>query len=252
MARTDETTTELVTIRGALEPLRDAAREALDTFRDVNPDEIQLEFGVKFTASGRAILAQENSSHLTVRLAWKRDSGEAQINIQRAEINTSSGVQLPVEVEDNHSKKNSSLILSAIEQAIGDALDADPQRLSMLIYMDGDGIGGEKATMLIKAVGEFVGAFDLQVEAQSGPILASLTYWFRARRRDLQKVAYSDLGKEVAAEVKRALQIRAVDIEQAKVDDAKAEAVAKLIAAVEAVPTAVIRVFALEWGGAVA
>ena len=52
-------------------------------------------------------------------------------------------------------------------------------------------------------------------------------------------------GKEITVEVKRALQLRAVDAEQAKVDGAKAEAVAKLIAAVEAVPTAVIHSGAL-------
>ncbi|MEU7938553.1 hypothetical protein [Microbispora bryophytorum] len=114
----------------------------------------------------------------------------------------------------------------------------------MLVYLKGR-VRGETAFALAAAVSQIVRAFDLETVDEVGPRTGSLAYWFRARRRDLQKASETDLGQEITSEIKRALQLRAVDAEQAKVDDSKASAVAKLIAAVEGQPTAVVQVGAL-------
>jgi hypothetical protein len=58
---------------GSLDKVRSAAVSALRTFRDhtLDPDEVSLEFGVKFNASAGAIIAQcSGEAHLMVKLAW--------------------------------------------------------------------------------------------------------------------------------------------------------------------------------------
>jgi hypothetical protein len=58
---------------GALDKVRAAAVSALQTFRDksLNPDEVVLEFGVKFNVSAGAVIAKTaGEGHLAVRLTW--------------------------------------------------------------------------------------------------------------------------------------------------------------------------------------
>lgn len=58
---------------GALDKVRGAAVSALRTFRDksLDPDEVSLEFGVKFNASAGAVIAKTAvEGHLTVKLVW--------------------------------------------------------------------------------------------------------------------------------------------------------------------------------------
>lgn len=62
----------------ALDKVRGAAVSALRTFRDktLNPDEVCLEFGVKFSAAAGAVIARTAAEgHLTVKLTWS--SGDA-------------------------------------------------------------------------------------------------------------------------------------------------------------------------------
>lgn len=58
----------------ALTDVRTMAFKALDTFRDDarRPDQVELEFGVKFTAeAGSAVFAKTAAEgHLVVRLTW--------------------------------------------------------------------------------------------------------------------------------------------------------------------------------------
>jgi hypothetical protein len=53
--------------------VRSAAVSALRTFRDksLDPDEVSLEFGVKFNATAGAVIAKTSGEgHLTVKLVW--------------------------------------------------------------------------------------------------------------------------------------------------------------------------------------
>jgi hypothetical protein len=57
----------------ALEHVRNAAVSALKTFRDeiLNPDNVEIEFGVKFNAEAGAVIAKTSGEgHLTVKLSW--------------------------------------------------------------------------------------------------------------------------------------------------------------------------------------
>jgi Trypsin-co-occurring domain 1 len=59
----------------ALDGVRSAANVALGKLRDLarEPDEIELEFGVRLNASAGAVLARTDAEgHLQVRLAWKK------------------------------------------------------------------------------------------------------------------------------------------------------------------------------------
>lgn len=61
----------------ALERVRGAAVTALHTFRDssLSPDEVSLEFGVKFSAAAGAVIASTAAEgHLNVTLRWSRTS----------------------------------------------------------------------------------------------------------------------------------------------------------------------------------
>jgi hypothetical protein len=66
---------------GALDKVRAAAVSALRTFRDrsLDPDEVSLEFGVKFNATAGAVIAKTSAEgHLTVTLTWsRRDTKES-------------------------------------------------------------------------------------------------------------------------------------------------------------------------------
>ncbi|MEV0122469.1 CU044_2847 family protein [Streptomyces sp. NPDC050703] len=59
----------------ALRNVRGAAMSALRTFRErsLDPDAIELEFGVKLSAAAGAVIARTaTEGHLTVRLSWTR------------------------------------------------------------------------------------------------------------------------------------------------------------------------------------
>ncbi|MFF0867598.1 CU044_2847 family protein [Nonomuraea sp. NPDC003560] len=59
----------------SLRNVKNAATKTLDVFRDtkLNPDGIELEFGVKFTAAAGAVIAKASSeAHFVVKLTWTR------------------------------------------------------------------------------------------------------------------------------------------------------------------------------------
>ncbi len=61
----------------ALDNVRDAAVAALKTFRDevLDPDGVEIEFGVKFNAEAGAVIAKTSAEgHLSVKLTWSRTS----------------------------------------------------------------------------------------------------------------------------------------------------------------------------------
>ncbi|WP_219691333.1 CU044_2847 family protein [Streptomyces anatolicus] len=65
----------------ALGHVRGAALSALRTFREraLDPDAIELEFGVKLTVAAGAVIAKTaTEGHLTVRLRWSRDDAASQ------------------------------------------------------------------------------------------------------------------------------------------------------------------------------
>ncbi|MFI6324811.1 hypothetical protein ACIBG8_45315 [Nonomuraea sp. NPDC050556] len=137
-------------------------------------------------------------------------------------------------------------VVAMIERHLDTMVDPPTAEEAVPVFVHLAGrVSVETEFAVAQALGQVVGAFDLEIDESRGPVRGSLSYWFRARRRDVQNIANSELGKEMGVEVKRALQLRAVDAEQAKVDDAKAEAVSKLIAAVENHPVAVLQVGSL-------
>ena len=75
----DEITDVKQRFEGALEKVRGAAASALKTFRDksLSPDEVSLEFGVKFTVSAGAVISKTAAEgNLTVRLTWSQSDAE--------------------------------------------------------------------------------------------------------------------------------------------------------------------------------
>jgi Trypsin-co-occurring domain 1 len=64
---------------GALDRVRAAAVSALATFRDKSlaPDEVSLEFGVKFNVSAGAVIAKTaGEGNLIVRLTWSAEQAK--------------------------------------------------------------------------------------------------------------------------------------------------------------------------------
>jgi hypothetical protein len=73
VARADGTVQAARTFEGSLEGVRAAAASALRVFRDVtlNPDTVEIEFGVKLTAEAGALIAKSAvEGHLVVKLSW--------------------------------------------------------------------------------------------------------------------------------------------------------------------------------------
>ncbi|CAM5244295.1 hypothetical protein SALBM135S_05917 [Streptomyces alboniger] len=65
----------------ALHNVRGAAVSALRTFRErsLDPDTIELEFGVKLSAAAGAVIAKTSTEgHLTVKLTWTRTVPQAE------------------------------------------------------------------------------------------------------------------------------------------------------------------------------
>lgn len=62
----------------ALENVRNAAASALKKFQDgvLDPDGVEIEFGVKFNAEAGAVIAKTSAEgHLAVKLTWSRSAG---------------------------------------------------------------------------------------------------------------------------------------------------------------------------------
>jgi hypothetical protein len=60
------------TLDASLEPVREAAAAALEVFRRIGPDQVELEFGVKLNVSAGAIIAKTAAEgHLKVKLVWQ-------------------------------------------------------------------------------------------------------------------------------------------------------------------------------------
>ncbi|MDX3579429.1 MULTISPECIES: CU044_2847 family protein [unclassified Streptomyces] len=78
VARGDGTVQAARTFEGALEGVRAAAESALRVFRDgtLQPDGVEIEFGVKLSAETGAIIAKGTAEgHLVVKLTWSPSSG---------------------------------------------------------------------------------------------------------------------------------------------------------------------------------
>ncbi|MGH3392189.1 MAG: CU044_2847 family protein [Actinomadura sp.] len=64
-----------VRFEDALTDIRRAAERTLRTFRDktLNPDGVEIEFGVKFNAAAGAVIARAAAdAHLKVKLTWSQ------------------------------------------------------------------------------------------------------------------------------------------------------------------------------------
>ncbi|PSM41177.1 hypothetical protein C6Y14_22495 [Streptomyces dioscori] len=73
VARGDGTVAATRTFEGSLEGVRAAAGAALRVFRDgsLQPDSVEIEFGVKLTAEAGALIAKSAvEGHLVVKLSW--------------------------------------------------------------------------------------------------------------------------------------------------------------------------------------
>ncbi|MFC7591912.1 CU044_2847 family protein [Nonomuraea antimicrobica] len=58
-------------LKTALEPIRQAAECALETFRKAGPRAVEIEFGVRLNAEAGAVIAKTGTEgHLTVKLSW--------------------------------------------------------------------------------------------------------------------------------------------------------------------------------------
>lgn len=63
-----------VTLEGALEPVTEAARAALDQLRKARPDQITVEFGVDLAVEAGAVITKSQAScHLRVTMSWTGD-----------------------------------------------------------------------------------------------------------------------------------------------------------------------------------
>jgi hypothetical protein len=73
VSRRDGTVQATRTFEGALDGVRSAAASALRVFRDgsLQPDTVEIEFGVKLSAEAGALIAKSAvEGHLQVRLSW--------------------------------------------------------------------------------------------------------------------------------------------------------------------------------------
>jgi hypothetical protein len=53
--------------------IRDAVRDALKELREINPDDVTVSFGIKFTAEAGAVIAKTSlEGTLSVEMAWHR------------------------------------------------------------------------------------------------------------------------------------------------------------------------------------
>jgi hypothetical protein len=73
VARLDES------IDDALASARPAAESIIQTFRDLSPDSVSVEFGLRIDAEAGAVFAKAGvGAHFTVTLSWDRASEDTQ------------------------------------------------------------------------------------------------------------------------------------------------------------------------------
>lgn len=80
VARDDGAVQATRTFEGSLEGVRSAAASALRVFRDgsLQPDAVEIEFGVKLTAEAGALIAKSAvEGHLVVKLSWSPGRSDA-------------------------------------------------------------------------------------------------------------------------------------------------------------------------------
>lgn len=105
------------------------------------------------------------------------------------------------------------------------------------VYVDTDDDARTRA--VVEGVEALVAPFEFSVVPLSEPELKS---WFRRFRLKLRSAATSEEVTRRLEKVERGLQIAAVDRPQSEVDANQADAVAKLLAALEGIDDALIRV----------
>lgn len=60
-----------------IDTIRDAMQEALRKFRESNPDEVKISFGIKFTAEAGAVIASTSlEGNLGVEMTWRQAAKE--------------------------------------------------------------------------------------------------------------------------------------------------------------------------------
>ncbi|MFG2076953.1 hypothetical protein [Nonomuraea maritima] len=185
--------------------------------RDHGP-EIELEFAAVHDASADGWVVRRDSAR----------AGEFRIVlVVHAMHSASASAPLTVSAEvaaQSMIEQNMDALLNPTRQPNED--------LPIMVYVGGD--ADEAALSPIEeAIKGVLDSHELRIETSQGPFLGSIAKWFKAVGRGAQSLADSEIGHDLAAEAQRAIQLRAVDLEQAKVDDAKATAAAKLIEAAE-------------------
>ncbi|WP_330286780.1 CU044_2847 family protein [Streptomyces sp. NBC_00576] len=61
-------------LREALGPVTDMAREAMEQVRSAGPDEVEIEFGVDLAAEAGAVITRTSAGcHLRVTVKWSRE-----------------------------------------------------------------------------------------------------------------------------------------------------------------------------------
>ncbi|MFC4533933.1 SPFH domain-containing protein [Sphaerisporangium dianthi] len=124
-------------------------------------------------------------------------------------------------------------------RAVRDARAQDePSEQVIAIYLGEE----EPAAAVLTAVEELVEAAGWSISEWSQEILGS---WFKLLRAKAKDVAASDLAHDIAGDLRRAAELRALHVTQAQVDDTQASAAARLIQALEHTPRAALVVGSL-------
>lgn len=64
------------TLRTVLAPVTQASRDVLAELRDIGPDEVRVEFGIRLTVAAGAVLTKgEAGCHLKITLGWSGGDG---------------------------------------------------------------------------------------------------------------------------------------------------------------------------------
>jgi Trypsin-co-occurring domain 1 len=71
VARGPEGVLEAGRLESALASVRQAARAALDALKELSPESVEVEFGIKLAGEAGALIAKTSAEgHFTVRLSW--------------------------------------------------------------------------------------------------------------------------------------------------------------------------------------
>lgn len=113
--------------------------------------------------------------------------------------------------------------------------DLDAEVLPVMVYL----VDAAPAAGVEKALENALAAFGGAVVLREPPVVRS---WFRRMGVRFHHAAGSDAVRRLGRELDRAVELRAVDEVQAKVDASQGEAVAKLLTALVTTPTALIQI----------